>query len=67
MWLIVSLIPRELIEYGLTANKLRKSGYVYVPISSKLLVAAVNLTFADDGDTAGCYTSADVLGNNISC
>ena len=34
-WLL--RIPWELIEYDRTAQKLRKSGYVYVPISSKLL------------------------------
>ena len=36
MWLITSWIPREVIEYGLTAKKLRK-GYVYIPIPAKLL------------------------------
>ena len=32
-----------MIEYGLTVNKLRKSGYVFVPIPAKLLRATVSI------------------------
>ena len=36
LWLHLSQIPWELTEYDLTAKKLRKSGYIYVPIPPKL-------------------------------
>ena len=39
MWLLSRQIPQELIEYELTAKRLRKSGYVNIPIPSKLLIA----------------------------